>query len=419
MEILTEISFNKKNSTILHIDLNSCFATIEQQANPLLRGKPIAVSAYDSPGGCIIAPSVEAKRLGVRVGMRVKEGKLICPKLIVLSPDPWKYRFVHIQLGKIISDYTNDYSPKSIDEFVLNIEGYPSFQKGIIHVAKEIKERIKSEIGEWLTVSIGVAPNRFLAKLGAELKKPDGLDEINYKNHKKIFSQLKITDLPGIKIKNAIRLSGVGIHTVLDFYNAPYWKLKAAFHSILGYYWYLRIRGWEIDDVVFARKSYGNSFALPKPFSQVEDLSPIITKLCQKTGFRLRKAGYKAKGIHLAISYKDGSFWHQSKKLQEPVCDSRDIYKGMFKLLNKTPYKKPVREMAVSVYELLKKNDLQLNFFEDLTRKEKVTKAQDNINERWGSFVIAPLKMIHTKELVPDRIAFGGVKELEEFTLNG
>ena len=186
MEILTEISFNKKNSTILHIDLNSCFATIEQQANPLLRGKPIAVSAYDSPGGCIIAPSVEAKRLGVRVGMRVKEGKLICPELIVLSTDPWKYRFVHIELGKIISDYTNDYSPKSIDEFVLNLEGYPSFQKGIANIAKEIKERIKNEIGEWLTVSIGIAPNRFLAKLGAELKKPDGLDEINYRNYKKV-----------------------------------------------------------------------------------------------------------------------------------------------------------------------------------------------------------------------------------------
>lgn len=417
MEIQTDVSFNKKPSTVMHIDLNSCFATIEQQANPLLRGKPVAVAAYDSPRGCIIAPSIEAKKLGVKVGMRVRDGKMICPNLITLKPDPWKYRFVHVALRKIISDYTSDFSPKSIDEFVLNLEGYPALKKGITGVAREIKKRIKEEIGEWLTVSIGIAPNRFLAKLAAGLNKPDGLDEINHLNATKIFSKLKLTDLPGIKLKNAIRLSGVDIGNVLDFYEAPYWKLKAAFQSICGYYWYLRIRGWEIDNVEFGRRSYGNSYALPKPLSDSGDLSPILTKLCQKMGFRLRRAGFKAMGVHLAMSYRDHGFWHQSRKLPEPVYDSRDIYKVAFKMLSFSPYKKPVREIAVAVFGLIKRTNLQLDLFTDLPKREMIVRAQDKINDRWGSFVIAPVKMLDTKELVPDRIAFGGVKELEEFTL--
>ena len=117
----TSLEFNPKCSTILHIDLNSCFATIEQQANPYLRGKPVVVAAYATPAGCILAPSVEAKRYGIQTGTRVREGKKLCPNLIVLPPDPWKYRNVHLGLREILSSYTNDFNPKSIDEFVLNL----------------------------------------------------------------------------------------------------------------------------------------------------------------------------------------------------------------------------------------------------------------------------------------------------------
>src|SRR5512141_2875269 len=149
-----DLNFNPSPSLIMHIDLNSCFATIEQQANPLLRGKPVAVAAYTTPSGCILAPSVEAKRFGVKTGMRVKDGKMLCPDLIILPSDPWKYRGVHLSLRKLISEYTNDFEPKSIDEFVLELAGYPVLARSAIRdVGREIKERIKKEIGDWLTVS--------------------------------------------------------------------------------------------------------------------------------------------------------------------------------------------------------------------------------------------------------------------------
>lgn len=416
MECRTELTFNPKPSTIMHLDLNSCFATIEQQANPHLRGKPVAVAAYSTPSGCIVAPSVEAKRYGVKVGMRVREGKLLCPSLIVLAPDPWKYRNVHLGLRKILEDYTDKFYPKSIDEFVLNLEGYPAYEKGMFNIGLEIKQRIKKEIGEWLTVSVGIAANRFLAKTAAGLHKPDGLDEINRKNFRDIYSGLELTDLCGIKIRNAARLNSMGIDTVLDFYEAPYWKLKAAFESILGYYWYLRLRGWEIDDVAFARRSYGNSFALPRPLASIEELSPVLSKLVEKTGRRVRRAGYKAQGVHLAISYRDGNFWHKGVTVSKVLFDSRDIYKIAFKLLNRSPYKKPVRELAVSVFNLLDEPSLQLELFESIERKEKIVEAVDAVNERWGDFVIIPARMMETKDVVIDRIAFGGIKELEEFT---
>ena len=347
--------------------------------------------------------------------MRVKDGKLICPGLVILAPDPAKYRNVHIALRKIISVYTEDYFPKSIDEFVLNMEGYPAYSKGMHVVAKEIKEKIKLDVGEALTVSIGIGPNRFLAKVAAGLRKPDGLDEINVSNFEKVYSTLDLTDLFGIKVKNAARLNSTGIFSVLDFYNAPLVRLRAAFASISSYYWYLRLRGWEIDDVEFGRRSYGNSYALPKPFITCEELSPILMKLVEKMGARLRSAGYKARGIHLAIVYKNGGFWHKGITYDKVFFDSRDIYKEAFKIMQRSPYRKPVGQLAVSVFNLIKSDSSQLSLLEDVEKKEKLTQAIDGVNERWGSFVITPARMVGTKKYVPDRIAFGGIKELEEF----
>lgn len=412
-EKMENLIFSPKSSTIMHLDLNSCFASIEQQANPFLRGKPVAVAAYTTASGCILAPSIEAKLYGIKTGMRVKTGKVLYPDLIVLPPDPWKYRNVHLALRKIMTDYTADFTPKSIDEFVLNMEGVA--QPPIYRAALEIKQRIKKEVGDWLTVSVGIAPNRFLAKVASSLKKPDGLEEINKGNFLTIYRGLKLTDLPYIKARNAARLGSVRIFSVLDFYHSPIGKLTAAFESILGYYWYLRLHGYEIDDVEFGRRSYGNSYAFPKPLVTVGELAPILAKLVTKTGARLRRAGYKAQGVHLAISYRDASFWHKGVACPRVLFDSRDIYKQAFKILCLS-FRKPIRDLSVSVFNLSKYTDTQLELFEDIERKERLVRAIDDVNERWGDYTLTPARMLAAARDVPDRIAFGGVKELEEFT---
>lgn len=409
------LPFNPKHSTRMHIDLNSCFASVEQQANPYLRGKPVGVGAYEGPSGCIIAPSREAKAIGVKTGMRVKDGKMIAPNLIVIGSDPAKYRTIHLRIKRLLLEYTDSVDPKSIDEFVIDLEGYPSFKKGMWNVAREIKRRILDEIGDFLTVNVGISPNRFLAKTAAGLHKPDGLDEINKENYLEIYQQLKLTDLCGIDKRYAARLSQQGIYTVMDFYNASPHQLKTAFHSIVGFDWYCRLRGWEVDDVVFPRKSFGNSYALPMNLSTPEELAPILMKLVDKTGWRMRKQGYKAWGIHLSLDFRSGNFWHKGYKTGKLLYDSNDIFKELYRLLYYCPYREPVRILAECVFDLVKDEHPQLELFSDFIKKEKVVTAVDKIKERYGSYSLISGKMLGTEDIMPDRVSFGGVKELLDY----
>ena len=147
--------------------MNSCFASCEQQANPLLRGKPVAVAAYTTPSGCILSPSIEAKKLGIKVGMRVRDGKAICPGLIVLPTDPEKYRAINLKLTELLSSYTADFTIKSIDELVLNLARSPYIYKGIVALGQEIKAKIRERIGSFLCVSIGISTNFYLAKIAS------------------------------------------------------------------------------------------------------------------------------------------------------------------------------------------------------------------------------------------------------------
>lgn len=410
-----EIQFNTAVSKTMHIDLNSCFASIEQQANPFLRNKPIAVAAYNSPNGCILAPSVDAKKYGIKTGMRIKDARLLFNKLIVLEPDPPKYRFVHKKLSNLISSYTQKFEAKSIDEFVLDFDHHESFKKGIFNIGEEIKQRIKSEIGDYLTVSIGIAPNRFLAKTASNLHKPDGLDEINYKNYLEIYKKLALIDLCGINTRNAARLNSVGIFSVLDFYLAYHKKLCLAFESKVGYYWYLRLRGFEVDNIEWDTKSIGHSYSLPKPIRTIEEIGPIMQKLIEKIARRIRKGSFIAHGVSVAIHYKDSTFWHKSETYKDSLFEASDIFKKALNILYKSPtYRspKPIRTFYITTFALDNNNTMQLELFNDLNKKQKLTNALDKIAEKYGEFTVTAMNMLPAKTYVPDRIAFGKVKEV-------
>jgi DNA polymerase-4 len=198
---------------IMHIDLNSCFAIIEQQANRLLRGRPVGVAAYDTPRGFVLAASYEAKRMGVKLGVNVAQAREMCPGIVILTPDPAKYREAHRRFNELLLEFTPDVVPKSIDEFVLdfsgsqflknqnmeygsrNIEGtssqpildstffipdsaYSEHCARMEAIGRRIKQRVKEVLGEWVTVNVGIGPNRFLAKYAAGFGKPDGMTVI-------------------------------------------------------------------------------------------------------------------------------------------------------------------------------------------------------------------------------------------------
>ncbi|MGQ0829984.1 MAG: DNA polymerase Y family protein, partial [Bacteroidota bacterium] len=167
---------------VLFIDMNSFFASCEQQINYWLRGRPVGVCVYTGKSGCIISPSIEAKRKGVKVGMRLNEAILICPELVPVETNAKRYRDFHVKIINVLKKYSNDVIPKSIDEAVISFHDYKLIHKDIVVVAKKIKEDIRNEVGDWLKCSIGIAPNGFLAKLASDIQKPDGLTVITLEN---------------------------------------------------------------------------------------------------------------------------------------------------------------------------------------------------------------------------------------------
>ncbi len=402
------LGLNKADPTIMLVDLNSCFASCEQQANPLLRGKPVAVAAYTTPSGCILAASYEAKRLGVRTGMRVRDGKMLCPNLIVLPPDPAKYRHVHAKIRDVLSIYTNEFAAKSIDEFVLRLSGYPIISnQSVFALGKEIKRRILQEVGESLTVSIGIGTSFFTAKLASNLRKPDGLEEISYRNIREVYLRLKLTDLYGINTGFERRLNIAGIYTPIEFLNSDVAKLKSVFKSVSAYYWYQRLRGWDIDDVEFGRRSFGNSYALPSSDGKLQSLLPILQRLVEKTGQRMRKSSLQTQGINLNLTFRDGTYWHKSEKLPNPIYDSSEIYRNMKRMLLGSAYVKPVRIMAESCFALTSREIVQYDLFHDVSRKERLVESTDEINHKWGDFTVTSASSLNSKTKILDRIAFG------------
>lgn len=403
-----EVHVNQSQPTVIHIDLNSCFATVEQQANPLLRGKPMVVAAYATDYGCVLAPSIEAKRLGVRTGMRVKEAKLFCSSLIVKAPDPPKYRYVYKRFCKLFRQYTPSVNPKSIDEAVLHLEGTPALKKMPIEdIGLEIKTRMRSEIGEWLFSNVGIATNGFLAKTAAGLHKPDGLDVITHKNLRPTLATLAVEDLHGINKHNKRRLATGHIFTPVNFLDASLPTLKAVFGGIGGYYWYLRLRGWEIDDIKFQRRTIGHSFHLTKHTADVNEISRLLYKLCEKMGRRLRSKNLGAQGIHLSLLYTDSTHWNHGHKTQERLYTTKDLFERAKTILFSQPEPKVVRILAVNCFALFDWQPEQPSLFEDHKRTVQLTQALDRVNDRFGDFTVIPATIMGMDNIILDRIAFG------------
>lgn len=410
-----KIDINPAIPSIMHVDLNSCFATCEAQANPFLRGRPIAVAAYTGDSGCVISPSYEAKKFGVKVGFRVRDAKEVCPDITILAPHPTMYRAVHQQFNKIFRDYTPNVTPKSIDEAVLDFSDMQKSEQDLVNIGYEIKERMRKEIGCWISCNVGIGTNRFLAKTAAGLHKPDGLDVINHENILDVYKNMELIDLCGINVRYKHRLNLEGIYTPLQFLDADVHKLKKiVFKSIVGYYWYMRLRGYEIDSVEFDRKTYGQSYALHQFTNDPEELSRLLMKLCEKMGRRLRHAGSYAKGIHVGVAYKDhGGFWHKGMKTQESLYTTQELYGASKFLLTRVKHQ-PCTHIFVTCFNL-HNFEVQQECLTDETRikRWKVSKALDNINDRYGEYVVLPSAIMKDMESeIIDRVPFGSTKDL-------
>jgi len=397
----------------MHVDLNSCFASIEQQANPLFRGRPIAIAAYTTPNACVLAPSIEAKRFGIKVGFSVREAQQVCPNIIILAPDTEKYRVIHKQFIKILMDYSSAVTPKSIDEAIVDFSDPALHTLDLELIGKEIKHRLKTEIGQSILCNVGIATNRFLAKTAAGLHKPDGLDIITHKNLLDTYQNMTLLDICGINLRYERRLNINGIYTPLQFFNSSIPKLqKQVFKSIVGYHWYARLRGWETDNIDFSQKSISHEYSLHKKSHDFYELSKILMKMCERVGRRLRSSNQIAKGIYFRCAYTDNNEFHQSKTFANSIIyASDDLYKHAEKLFKDQFTGKTVRLFAVGCFNLSPEDPEQLELFNP--KKQQLVKAMDKINDRYGEFIVSTARMLDTNSEALDRIAFGKVKEMD------
>ena len=276
--------------TVMFVDMNSYFASCEQQVNYWLRDRPVGVCVYTGRGGAVIALSKAAKRLGIKPA-RADEIMKKFPQFITLPTNPALYRQFHVKIMKVLQQYSTDVIPKSIDEAVVNFAGYHLVYKDLEAVAREIKEKIKREVGDYLTCSIGIAPNAFLAKLATDIKKPDGLLVISPENIDQVLEPLMLTDLPGIAKNMAWKLVSHGINSPLQLrYTEPH-LLRKACHSVIGEYWHYRLNFREVD--ILNDESYKSMQAMRQVSkaqrASLDTLIDILRALCLQLEKRMMK----------------------------------------------------------------------------------------------------------------------------------
>jgi len=419
---LENISIRELGFTVMYVDLNSCFATTEQQARPKLRNKPVAIVNRVAKHSTIIAASIEAKALGIKVGMRIEEAKSLCPKIIFAETEPSKYVYVHNKLKSILASYSPSILMKSIDEGLVDLSYASAEIRNMtpVELGNEIKERLRKEVGSYMKCNVGFSYNRFLAKLAGELNKPDGLDCITKDNIREVFSHLKLTDLPGINVRMQKRLKTFGINTPLEFLDAKESALRVLiFNSVEGTKWYYRLRGVETDIREESTKTVGRQFVLP-PNSKIEDTKMRLAHLCEDVGFRLRKQGLFARGIYVFTSFsmaEGGGSIHKNMLLKTTFNTNAEIVElaeELFEQIIKESHNKTPRLISVTLYKLVDSESKQLSFeHEKIEKNQKVAKVIDEINDRFGSRTIHSAYTLKSNDM-HTKVPFGSTRYLDK-----
>ncbi len=383
------------------VDMNSFFASVEQQANPALRGKPVGVCASLHKTSCVIATSKEAKALGIKTGTSIYKAQQIYPDIVLLHSEPEKYRQVNREINKIFRDYTKNVQVYSIDESFLDMHGLNP-----LLVGAEIKRRIKEEVGEWLTCSVGIGPNKFISKLAADMQKPDGLTVVWRENLPDIYKYKKFSDLWGLSRGWTKRLNSMGINGPSQLLNYPVANLISTFGKP-GFYIWQRVSGLEVDEIKAEEdlpKSFGHSWVLNFRTKDKNRLKVVIMRLAEKAARRMRREGFIAFGIYLSVSLANGNGYHKSRKLQWAVETGLSLYEEAMKIWSSWKFEDNVMHIAVGFTNLkLKTNQLAL-FPEKLGQ---LTPTLDRINDKYGEFAIRSALLTTTSDYAPDSIAFG------------
>jgi DNA polymerase-4 len=415
----------------LHIDLNSFFASVEQQLHPEYRGKPVAVVPTTADTTCCIAASYEAKDFGVKTGTQVGEAKRMCPGIILIEGSHTEYAKYSAAISEAVELVCPVSHHPSIDEMVCELMGREQEPPRARRIALDIKQSIYKNVGEALRCSIGMAPNRYLAKIASDMQKPDGLIGLLSSQLPRALEHLDLRDLPGVGARTAARLKEKGIYTMPQLLALDRKQMHDLWNSVWGdriYHW---LRGGETGDdgapvSSELQKSLGHSHVMAPEFRNDAGAWAIANKLLHKAAMRLRMEKFYAGSLSLTIRYQltreqaermrskrhtsgiRQSGWGMEAKFRH-CQDTLTLLEAMRGTWQRRPQGEECRRpffVGVTLRNLVPENEYQEELFGDVGNRAQLSQTMDRLNLKYGHTTLHFGSMLPARESAPTRIAF-------------
>lgn len=393
--------------TILHSDINCCYAAIEHLHHPELEGKPLAVGGDpDSRHGIVLTADYIAKGYGVKTGMALWQAKQVCPNITFISPRMDLYLRFSRMAHEIYADYTDKQEAYGIDESWLDVTESVNIKGDGYKIANEISRRMKSELG--ITVSIGVSFNKIFAKLGSDYKKPDAITTMYKDEFKTKAWALPVSDLLYVGRSTSAKLSRFGIKTIGDLAKTEERFLISQLGKMGSVLWGFA-NGYDDSPVKKENtsapiKSIGNSTTTHRDLVNDEDVKIVIYMLAESVAHRLRKNGFKCRVVEISVRDNDLMSFTRQHKINNATNITEEIAKEGYRIFKENyKWNKPIRSLGIRGSDLVNENYCeQLDFFTDADFRERlqmVDNAVDDIRRRFGYFAVQRGLMYQDKGL--------------------
>src|SRR5262245_5842485 len=369
---------------ILHVDMDAFYAAVEQRDRPELRGRPVVVGADPRGRGVVSAASYEARRYGVHSAMPIGQAYRLCPQAAYLPVDMPKYVRVSAEIMRILHAYTPLVEPLSLDEAFLDVTGSASLFGAGVEVARAIKGRIRAETG--LTASAGVAPNKFLAKIASDLRKPDGLVEVQHGGEAAFLRDLPIARLWGVGPAAEAELERLGVRTIGELARIAPRVLTQRFGSS-GAHLQALARGEDDRPVVPWEdpKSVGAEETFEHDTQDLARLRRTLLGQADRVAAELRALGLRGRIVTLKVRFADFQTLTRRAGATVPLADGGEIFRSAWETLLRLPRPQPIRLIGLSVSGLQKDADpRQLPLFGPGGRAERVGRLADELRARFG-----------------------------------
>jgi DNA polymerase-4 len=367
------------------LDLNSYFASVEQAERPELQGRPVAVVPMLADTTCCLAASYPAKRFGVKTGTSIRDAKQLCPGIVLVQADHRRYIRYHKRIIETVDKHLPVKKVLSIDEMACELMGRECHEDFVRRKAAEVKAAIASEISPALTCSIGVAPNRYLAKVASDMQKPDGLTILHQHEILQRLSVLEPRDFPGVGPRMEERFHAQRCYTAQQMFELTIPEMVSLWGGIVGERFFYLIRGQNLPEVETKRGSISHSKVLPPDARSPQAAWPVAVRLLTKACVRLRSEGFYTKELVLSLKYHDRDparrDWHAKTRCFE-TQDSLELIGELESLWAAAPQRAILR-VGVALSGLVEEAHHQLNLFED-KRRDALMGTLDSINTRFS-----------------------------------